>query len=139
MPPLVVDASFTFRLWFTNPQQAAARALVDQWFRDDKTLAAPTLWLYEMTSAVVKTVHIGGLSADEGRRSLALLHSFPVALINPDARLTEAAYDWSLRLQRANAYDAFYLALAHALGSELWTADRLLIRAAQQPWVHCVE
>jgi len=138
MPPVVVDASFTFRLLLPNPHQTTARAHGDQWIRDGQTLAAPTLWLYEMTSALVKSVHFGNLTEDEGRRSLAFLHSFPLALITPDARLTAAAYNWSRRLQRANAYDAFYLALAQALGGEFWTADRRLTRAVQQPWVHCL-
>jgi predicted nucleic acid-binding protein len=136
MPTVVVDASFTFRLLLPNPQQTTVRGHVDQWIRDGKILAAPTLWLYEMASALVKTVHFGDLSQDEGRRNLVRLQSFPLALIAPDARLTEAAYNWSRQMQRANAYDAFYLALAQALDSELWTADRRLANAVQQPWVH---
>lgn len=136
MQPLVIDASFTFRLWTANPQRETAHALFGQWFRDDRSLVAPTLWLYEMTSALVKAVHFGALSDVESRQSVSLLHSFPVELIEPDPNLTAAAYAWSLRLQRANAYDAFYLALAHTLGVELWTADQRLYRAAQQPWVH---
>lgn len=47
-----------------------------------------------------------------------------------------AALVWSRRLRRGNAYDSAYLALAEALGAELWTADRRLTNAAGQPWIH---
>ncbi|HXF63950.1 MAG TPA: type II toxin-antitoxin system VapC family toxin [Caldilineaceae bacterium] len=138
MPPLVVDASLVFRLLVPNPSQAALRSRVDGWVQARGRLAAPSLWLYELTSALVKAVHFGQLSDGEARQALALAHRFPVELVLPDSRLAEAAYAWGRRLQRANAYDAFYLALAEALGAELWTTDRRLARAAQQPWVQCL-
>ena len=43
-----------------------------------------------------------------------------------------------MRLNRAAAYDSFYLALAETLGSELWTTDNHLYNAAAQPWVRLV-
>ena len=75
------------------------------------------------------------LTEQEARRALHLAHALPIDLIVPDSRLSETAFDWSLRLQRANAYDAYYVALAEVLDCELWTADRRLVNAAQQPWV----
>ncbi|MCC6168013.1 MAG: type II toxin-antitoxin system VapC family toxin [Caldilineaceae bacterium] len=137
MPPVVVDASLIFRLVVPNAAQPAVRSRVDGWMQSGSTPAAPTLWLYEMTSALVKAVHLGGLTEIEARRGLHLTHSFPIDLILPDARLSEAAFDWGRRLGRANAYDAYYVALAQALGCELWTADRRLANAVQQPWVRC--
>jgi predicted nucleic acid-binding protein len=133
--PLVVDASLVFRLLLPTPAQADLRGRVDAWLQDGGVLVAPTLWRYEMVSALVKAVYFATLTDEEARRALGLVDAFPVELIVPDARLSEAAYGWGRRLQRANAYDAFYLALAEALGCELWTADRRLARAAQQPWV----
>jgi predicted nucleic acid-binding protein len=38
-------------------------------------------------------------------------------------------------LNRAAAYDSFYLALAETLQCELWTADRRLRSAIDLPWV----
>ena len=135
--PLVVDASLVFRLLVPNAHQARLRDQMDQWRQTEDRLAAPSLWLYELASALVKAVHFDQLTEGEARRALRLVHGFPIDLITPDRQLTEAAFDWSLRLQRANAYDSFYLALAEALGSELWTADRRLVNAAQQKWVKC--
>lgn len=138
MPPVVVDASLIFRLVVPSASQPAVRRRVDAWMQQGGTLVAPSLWLYEMTSALLKAVHFGQLADGEGRQALRLVHMFPIDLIQPDARLSEVAFDWGRRLQRANAYDAFYLALAQALGCELWTADRRLARAAQQPWVQTI-
>jgi hypothetical protein len=42
-------------------------------------------------------------------------------------------------LDRAAAYDSFYLALTESLGRELWTADRHLCSAVALPWVRCVD
>ncbi len=133
--PLVVDASFVFRLLVPNAHQSYLRAKLDEWRQTEDRLVAPSLWLYELTSALVKAVHFEQLTEDEARHALRLVHTFPIDLIIPDRPLSEAAFDWSLRLQRINAYDSFYLALADALDSELWTADQRLVNAAQQEWV----
>jgi predicted nucleic acid-binding protein len=134
-PVVVIDASLIFRLLVLNPQQNVLRAQVDSWQQAGVRLTAPSLWLYELTSAITKAVHFGDLSDEEGRRVVRLIYAFPIDLIIPDMQLGLAAFAWSRRLQRANAYDAFYLALAEALGAGLWTVDRRLTNAARLAWV----
>ncbi len=134
--PIVVDASLTFRLLLPGPQQEQCRALVTGWLREGCELVATTLWVYEMTSAVCKLVHLGELSAEEGERVLAQLQAMEVRLMAPDAAQVQLAFNWTRRLERAAAYDSFYLALAETLGCPFWTADRHLVRAANTPWVH---
>jgi predicted nucleic acid-binding protein len=109
--------------------------MADEWRKDGATLVAPDLWLYEVTSAVAKAVHFEVLTDDEGRRALHLLHRLGVRLVPPDAAQAALAYDWTLRLHRAAAYDSFYLALAETLGADLWTTDRRLGNAVDLPWV----
>ena len=41
----------------------------------------------------------------------------------------------TLPLERAAAYDSFYLALAEQLDADLWTTDLNLVRAVGKPWV----
>ena len=72
LAPLVVDASLTFRLLLPGDKQAQYRGLVGGWLRDGAELVAPTLWLYEMTSALCKTVNLGALLPAEGEQALAL-------------------------------------------------------------------
>lgn len=136
---VVVDASFAFQLILPGPRQASFQAQVRQWKQGDCELRAPALWLYEMTSALCKGVRLGELDPDEGRRALALAQRLGVNLIPPDDIQARLAFEWTLRLNRVAAYDSFYLALAEALHCDLWTADRHLCNAANQPWVRCVE
>jgi predicted nucleic acid-binding protein len=135
--PLVVDASFAFRLILPGPQQEAFRSLMAEWLQDGYQLVAPTLWLYEMTSALCKVVHFGELALDDGERALALVQELGVELISPDEEQTRSAFAWTVRLDRAAAYDSFYLALAERLDCRLWTADRRLCNAVDEPWVCC--
>jgi predicted nucleic acid-binding protein len=135
---LVVDASFVLRLILSGPQQATCRDLMAEWARDGIALCAPTLWLYEITSALCKVVRLGELTTEEAQQALALVHGLGVQVVPPDEFQTRRAFEWTMRLQRAAAYDSFYLALAEARRCELWTADKRLCHAVGQPWVHGV-
>jgi predicted nucleic acid-binding protein len=138
MPTIVVDANLIFRFLLPNPQQQLIRTTVNRWLQTDVRLVAPMLWLYELTSAVAKSLQAGELTEEESRRLIGLIHTFPIDLIAQDHTLSLAALTWSRRLRRANAYDSAYLALAEALHAELWTVDQRLINAARQPWLHTI-
>ncbi len=135
---LVIDASFAFRLMLPGPHQKRCQTLVAQWHRDGHVLCAPTLWLYEITSALCKGVHCGQITRDEGQQALTLAQKLGVQLLAPDDAQTTLAFDWTMRLKRAAAYDSFYLALAETLRSELWTADKRLVNAAGASWIHLI-
>jgi predicted nucleic acid-binding protein len=135
---VVIDASFVFKLIMPGPQQTHLRGLITQWQQHEYVLCAPTLWLYEITSTLCKLIHFGELTLTEGRRMLALVYKLGIQLIPPDDVQTQSAFDWTIRLQRAAAYDSFYLALAETLDCELWTADKRLHHAVELSWVHCV-
>jgi len=135
---LVVDASFAFKLILPGPQQLPFRNLLTQWKRDGYALCAPDLWVYEITSALCKAVRFGELVPTEGQRALMLAQRLGIRLIPPDDAQARLAFDWTVRLNRAAAYDSFYLALAETLQCELWTADRRLYNAVNLPWVQWV-
>ena len=131
---LVVDASFTFRLLISSPMQPAYQEQARQWIGEGLELVAPSLWLYEMTSALSKVVRYGDLDPSEAREALALTHQLGVRLLLPDEALTRSAFEWTVRLGRGAAYDSFYVALAERLGCEPWTADQRLRNAVDLPW-----
>ena len=133
--PLVVDASLAFRLILPGAHQAAVQSLVVRWLAEGYELLAPSLWAYELTSALCKGVHFGQITAEEGERALVLAQRLGVQLIAPHDELARSAFIWTLRLERAAAYDSFYLALAERLECDLWTADRRLCNAVALPWV----
>ncbi|MFO7918376.1 MAG: type II toxin-antitoxin system VapC family toxin [Anaerolineae bacterium] len=136
---LVIDASFAFRLILPGPHQERYRALAAQWHREDYLLCTPTLWIYEITSAFCKVAAFGQIGRDQGRQALALAQKLGVRLFPPDDTQTRLAFDWTMRLKRAAAYDSFYLALAETLQSEFWTADKGLSNAADVSWIHLVD
>jgi predicted nucleic acid-binding protein len=133
--PLVVDASLIFRLILPGSRQAEMQSLVARWLAEGYEMHAPSLWAYELTSALCKTVHFGQVTSEEGERALALGLRLGVRLVAPDDGLVRRAFAWTLRLDRAAAYDSFYLALAEEQGCTFWTADRHLARAVDVPWV----
>jgi predicted nucleic acid-binding protein len=133
--PLVVDASLVFRLVLPGPSQTDVQSLVAGRLADGYEMVAPSLWMYEITSALCKTVHFGQLTGEEGERALALAQRLGVRSVAPDGELVRSAFEWTRRLDRAAAYDSFYLALAEGLQCELWTADRRLCNAADLAWV----
>jgi predicted nucleic acid-binding protein len=92
-----------------------------------ETLAAPEIIDLEVASVWRRTL------TDERRAALALsdLHDLPLSRA-PHLPLLPRC--WELR-HNLTPYDAAYVALAEALGSELVTADRRLARA---PGVACV-
>lgn len=134
--PLVIDASFAFKLILPGPYQSRYTTLVTEWEQAGHSFYAPTLWLYEITSALCKTVHFGALTRSEGQKALNLAQKLSLELVEPDEDQTQLAFDWTHKLNRAAAYDSFYLALAETLSAEFWTADKRLYQAANVSWIH---
>ena len=133
---LVVDASFTVRTILPGPRRDSFRSQMELWLEGSCILYAPTLWVYETTTALCKAVFFGLLTVDDAEESLSLLQDLAIELVPPDGVQCRHAFAWTRRLNRAAAYDSFYLAVAESFGCELWTADRRLHNAVDLPWVH---
>jgi predicted nucleic acid-binding protein len=137
---VVIDASAAIKAILPNPLQAHCLALV-QTFAEVQPVA-PALWAYETTSAIAKAFHFGEITESEARRALEKLDTLGVRLFVPDADHNRAAFDWTLKLMRAPAYDSYYLVLAQALECDFWTADKRLFHAlndAHLGWLHWIE
>ena len=132
---LVVDASFCIRLILPDARRTALRARMEQWLQAGYEFYAPDLWLYEMTTALCKGAFFGLVTAEEAENSLPLVSELAIELVAADAEQARLAFAWTRRLNRAAAYDSFYLALAEAMQCDLWTADQRLHNAVNLPWV----
>ena len=140
--PIVIDASIALRWLLPDPLSQACWVLFSQIVEAGMHITAPALWMCEMTSGLAKAVHFKVLSPDDARRGLLQIAELGVHLVSPDAEQNRQAFDWTLRLNRASAYDSYYLALAETLNCELWTADRRLYHASHAQgldWVHSIE
>lgn len=89
------------------------------------SLHAPQLIHSEALSHARRSVRADATQTVLATIGLELLGTLPLT-IHDHAPLTPPA--WELR-DRCSAYDAFYVALARALGATLLTADRRLARA----------
>jgi len=128
MSSCVLDANIAVWAVFPGPWSAEAEALLQSMTR----IVVPSLWIYEVTSAVRQMmVHVGGTEA-EAERLLGLLWEIPDEIIPADGDLMQAACRWAARLGQRAAYDAFYVALAERLELPLWTGDRALYRQARK-------
>ena len=70
----MIDAGFAFKLLVPNPARDEIKQLVGQWTSQERTLCAPSLWLYEVTFIFSKMVHFGELDEEDARDSLLLVH-----------------------------------------------------------------
>ena len=137
---LVLDASVAIKTILPNPLQEHCQALIKT-FAETQPVA-PVLWAYETTSAIAKTVHFGHITKPEAQQALSQLNMLNVQLFVPDAEQNKTAFEWTLRLERASAYDCYYLALAQELECNFWTADLRLfnaLRNAKLEWLHWIE
>lgn len=132
---VVVDANLIVHGLLPGEFQQTAQAQLTKWRASRVQLHAPTLWRYEVTSALSKSVHFDQITDAEAQVLLQLVENFSVALHPPTAALSRSAYDWTRKLQRAGAYDSFYIALAESMRCQLWTLDQRLVNAAGLAWV----
>lgn len=120
MAHAVIDASVVIDLLIEHPRAANVRAAlagIDG--------VAPELLDAEVLNVVTRYVRRGELSETRAEQALELLvdadiERFPIAPLVRDA--------WALR-HNVSSYDAFYVALARALGCPLVTCDRALAGA----------
>jgi predicted nucleic acid-binding protein len=136
---VVVDASLVIKALLPSVETTACQAVLAHF--GGAELVAPALWVYEVTSTLAKAVHFNQITPDEGRAALHQALDLGVQIILPDETQSLLAYQWTLKLQRAAAYDSFYLAIAEALGAHFWTADLRLYRALtaeKLSWLHWI-
>ena len=136
---VILDAGVVIKAILPNPELLMCQAVLKR--LEDRQLAAPALWVYEITSAFTKAVYFDLLTPDEGQAAIHQALALGVQIIPPDETQSLLAYVWTLRLKRAAAYDSFYLAIAEALEANFWTADHRLFNSfeAKRPeWLHWI-
>jgi predicted nucleic acid-binding protein len=121
VPYLVVDASVSLK-WALDDEENTEEALAlrDDGIRGRFRMVAPSLWLYEVANGLLTATRRGRVSPEAGSELLSYLTLVGVRFSDPEI---EECYRAALRHGVA-LYDAVYLALAKALGADLWTGDR---------------
>ena len=125
---VVADASLAFKWLVEEADSREAEALLQSWEREGQRVVAPHLLLSEVANALLQRVMRGETTVQAGADLIKELRE-TVELHDPPhlhARAIELAATLGVRA----VYDCHYLALAEALGCELWTADARFRRAA---------
>ncbi len=137
--PVVIDASLVLKALLPNTEMAQCQAVLAR--LQDRQLAVPALWLYEVTSTLTKAVYFKQLTQEESKSVLHQALELDVQIIAPDEFQSVLALDWTVKLKRAAAYDSFYLAVAEILEAPFWTADQRLFNTFQKDkpaWLHWI-
>ena len=125
----VVDASLVVK-WFVREDDAdLAGRLLQQWERDETSVVAPHLLLFEVTNILHRKWVTGDLDRELALAALEDLAAFDI-LLHHDHLLHRRALEIADLLGQGAAYDSHYLALAELYDCDLWTADARFQRAA---------
>jgi predicted nucleic acid-binding protein len=131
-----VDSNVAVALIIPGASSPRAAALIAAQRRAVEPIVAVDLLGYEVTNTMRQHVRAGLLSLDQAREALTLLPTLGIEL-HPAADLHDRALVIASEAGSGATYDAHYVALAEALGCDLWTADQRLVNAlsARYPFV----
>jgi predicted nucleic acid-binding protein len=134
--PVCVDASVALKLVLDESDDDLAEGLWFHWQSIGAVVIAPYHFAFETTSVIRGRVYRGLLTAEMGRRALAILQAQRIQLYHPP-EIIERAWGFAERFKRPTVYDSFYLALSELTDCDLWTADRRLYNVVRHdlPWV----
>ncbi|HHW13423.1 MAG TPA: type II toxin-antitoxin system VapC family toxin [Firmicutes bacterium] len=121
-----LDASLLLKWMLREPGSDE----VEKWLKLHlgEELVAPHLMPAEVASTLRRASRQGRIDPEQVQRSLDLLAELKPRLIW-DWELIKRAFTLARGLSQSGVYDCLYLAVAEAVGCELWTADA---RFAQQ-------
>ena len=124
-----MDASLVVKWLVEEEDSRTAVALADSWYSSGMQPVAPPLMAIEVANALYRRVVRGELGVANAARLLENLLASGVELRDTPGLLARTL-ELSLQPRQGAVYDSHYLALAEALGCELWTADERFFRAA---------
>lgn len=135
---VAVDANLIVALFLPLPHSAQVRERIAAWDRQSLELLAPTLFEYEVNSALHRAATTGLMTHREARMAMQQAQALAVHCLSPSSDLHDRAMYWAERLNHHKTYDAQYVALAEQEHVDLWTADRRLANGARQIGVQWV-
>jgi len=125
---VVVDANLLVALVSGDPRGNKVLQRFTDWLSHSVEIHAPVLAQYETANALTRPIVGSAFPAYKVEEAWNNISVLPITYHEPSSirRVVEIA----LALNRQNAYDAAYIAVAEALSAELWTLDGPLYRNA---------
>lgn len=127
----VVDASVALKWQFEDEEATpAASALLADFVKGEIELITPTLFAYEILSAVNVAVNRGRIGEETGYKAVRYITSLGIDVRSLD-ELIHPIFQLARRY-RLSAYDCAYIALAEKEECDLFTGDKKLFNAASK-------
>lgn len=127
MVSFVLDVSSALPLVYSDESGDDTQRL-RQAFSDGSVAYVPTLWRYELCSALRQGERQGRITAEQSIDILDLLADLPIEEVDTSAA---GALLGTSRIHDLTAYDSAYLLLAQRLALPLATRDERLRQAAE--------
>ncbi|GAB4493184.1 MAG: type II toxin-antitoxin system VapC family toxin [Anaerolineales bacterium] len=124
----VLDASMTLAWCFEDENAPKADEVLEA-LKDARAIV-PSLWLLEISNALLGAERRGRISIADNMRFLELLRALPIEVEEVGMNRAWSEIYTLARAQRLSAYDACYLDLAMRAGAPLATLDEPLRQAA---------
>jgi predicted nucleic acid-binding protein len=135
----VIDASVALK-WQIADEEAtvSALALLEAFIEGETELIAPTLFPYEIMSAINVAINRKRIKESDGYRAITYLISLGIE-IRPFDDLVESTFTLA-RQYAVSPYDSAYLALAEYQKCNFYTGDKKLFKATHGDlsWVNWI-
>ncbi len=125
---VVLDSNVVVALVLDAKRAPAVERRLRDWADAGETLHAPSLFRYEVASALTRNIVAGALDEADAESAWQRIAAIDVRFHDLTDGLAVIAI--ARKLQRESAYDAAYVALAQRLDAQLWTLDGPLARNA---------
>ncbi|MCC6454617.1 MAG: type II toxin-antitoxin system VapC family toxin [Caldilineaceae bacterium] len=139
-PSVCVDANIVINFLIAGPFSDKATILIKHWSRTRTRLIVPTLFDYEVVSALRRAVHLKQINRADGEFAYQRFLHIPVSRQHNNLVL-DLSREMAERFNSSRIYDASYLAVAHLHSCDMWTADRRLYNSVHEKlqWVRWID
>jgi predicted nucleic acid-binding protein len=132
----VLDATVALKWQFEDEEvTSAAMALLEDFVEGKIELIAPTLFPYEILSAITVAIHRRGIEEEAGYRAINYITSLEIELKSFDDLIGPTFY--MAGQYGLSSYDCAYMALAEKEKCDFFTGDKRLFNSIKNhlPWV----
>jgi len=136
---LVLDASVALKWQFEDEEvTGAATALLEDFIEGKIELISPTLFPYEILSAISVAINRERIDESTGHQALSYIISIGIELRDISDLIDPIFF--KARRYRLSPYDCAYIALAEKERCEFYTGDKKLFHSVKKllPWVKWV-
>ena len=133
MERIVADASIIIKFFINELYSKQARSLMEVFARKEIELLEPSLLLYEVINGA-RYSRAKKFTESEIKAIIESMVNFDFKWFDINGEIAYLATEISLRYD-ISFYDASYVALAKAMGADLYTADNKLTESTSLPFV----